>query len=443
MKIDSDYFGKVSPIFFIGLLAILIIVWPFPGTIAIRQITMALAASIGLLMTYRELKFDLVVKPIFFLGAFFLWVVIHYFFYAQNQTFEYAQLLSSWVRIFVSTILGLTLAIYLRHKVQSSLNRLHFWFLVLLIFLSMPFLVIYFNWGELMLMKKVTDTAEFWRKPYGDKHSIVFYGVIFIGGFFGVIQFFSWKKNKIYMCVAFGVIFIYLSIFFLANTKNGFGVFLFQLLSFCIVFIFARKINGKIIVGAMLISAIVVPIIFKHLDRNSSWKQLIPDIQIGYQIDSYPHWQRYDYGYPLNKNAQEVSPTNYERAAWGTAGLRLLLENPMGYGLIKQSFGHMAQIKWPNIDPVKVKSTHSGWIDFALAYGIPGITLVFLSIFFSLNAAWRNRGDFWGVLTLWVLPTTVFVWLVAELCTNHFVEMLFMILGFFALINNKSKNGCC
>jgi hypothetical protein len=134
-----------------------------------------------------------------------------------------------------------------------------------------------------------------------------------------------------------------------------------------------------------------------------------------------------------------VSATNYERAAWGTAGLTLLMENPMGYGLIKQSFGHLAQIKWPNVDPVKVKSTHSGWIDFALALGFPGIMLIWMCVFFSMRAAWSNRHSYFGVLSLWVLPTTAFVWLVAELCTNHFVEILFFILGFFAVINNKSK----
>jgi hypothetical protein len=298
-------------------------------------------------------------------------------------------------------------------------------------------MVIYFNWGDLNFSS--IHNAEFWQKPYKDKHSIVFYGATFIAGCFATLWFSSNRSQRLFVSISIIGIFIYLFTFLLTNTKNGFGVFVIQFLFFVFMILISRAINKKIVYAILFFVAIFGLMSFKHLDRNSSWKQLIPDIQIGYQIETYPNWQRYEYGFPRNKNGELVSATNYERAAWGTAGLTLLMENPMGYGLIKQSFGHLAQIKWPNVDPVKVKSTHSGWIDFALALGFPGIMLIWMCVFFSMRAAWSNRHSYFGVLSLWVLPTTAFVWLVAELCTNHFVEILFFILGFFAVINNKSK----
>ncbi len=437
MKYQDNFFKSYISHSFFAVLAVLIAVWPFPGTIAIRHLSLLIALILGLYISNKRLKSYLPAWPVLFLGFLFLWVLIHFFFYARNPSMEYAQLVSSWVRIFVSALLGIVFAVTIRENKYSSIQA-NLWLYVFLAFMVMPCMIILFNWNVLLNWSGVLE-LEFWQKPYGDKHSIVFYGVLMIAACLATLQHFGVTYKKLFTFIASISILIFLSIFLLANTKNGFGVFAFQLLSFMTVFIFLRKVNRKILIGCVLVVIVLVPMVSNHVSRNASWKQLIPDIQIGYQIERYPHWQRYDYGYPLNKYHQEVSATNYERTAWGVAGLTLLLEHPMGYGIIKQSFGYLALEKWPNIDPVKVKSTHSGWIDFALALGIPGIFLVFSSFLFSLRAAWGNRKQYWGILSLWVLPTTIFVWLVAELCTNHFVEMLFLILGFFAVINSKPE----
>lgn len=438
MKSQDNFFKPYIWHSFFAVLAVLIAVWPFPGTIAIRHISLLLALILGLYISHQNLKSYLMTWSVLFLGLLFLWVLIHFFFYANNPSMEYAQLVSSWVRIFVSALLGIVFAVTIRDNKYSSI-RTNLWLYIFLAFIIMPCMVILFNWNALFSLRGVLNT-QFWQQPYGDKHSIVFYGVLVIAASLATLQYFGVAYQKLSTFIALISILIFLSIFLLANIKTGFGVFAFQWLSFMAIFIFLRKINSKILIGCVLFGIILVSMVSNHLGRNVSWKQLIPDIQIGYQIEAYPHWQRYEYGLPLNKHHQKVAATNYERTAWGTAGLTLLLEHPMGYGIIKQSFGYLALEKWPNIDPVRVKSTHSGWIDFALALGIPGIFWVFSSLLFSLKAAWGNRNQYWGILSLWVLPTTIFIWCVAELCTNHFVEMLFLILGFFAVINSNPKN---
>jgi hypothetical protein len=67
-----------------------------------------------------------------------------------------------------------------------------------------------------------------------------------------------------------------------------------------------------------------------------------------------------------------VSVGNHELIAWGVAGGEFLLNNPLDYGLIELSFGHLAKERWPES---KLHQSHSGWLDFTIGLGLPGITL--------------------------------------------------------------------
>jgi O-antigen ligase len=58
--------------------------------------------------------------------------------------------------------------------------------------------------------------------------------------------------------------------------------------------------------------------------------------------------------------------------AWALAGIKLLQENPLGYGLLTLSFERLSKQKWENS---LLGLTHSGWIDFSLGYGILGLLL--------------------------------------------------------------------
>jgi hypothetical protein len=125
--------------------------------------------------------------------------------------------------------------------------------------------------------------------------------------------------------------------------------------------------------------------------------------------------------------------STYERTAWATAGLRYLSQNPMGAGLLADSFRKMAAKN--GIESHSLRFTHSGWIDLTLAIGVPGMLLIFLSIISSFYWAMKRQSELASV-TVWLLVAMIIFWLIAELATNkHFVEMLIFMLVFLGAVN--------
>ena len=75
-------------------------------------------------------------------------------------------------------------------------------------------------------------------------------------------------------------------------------------------------------------------------------------------------------------------------------------------------------------------ATHSGWLDFALGLGIPGLLLVLI----PLAAAWYRslfKEGLWFSYASWTIPVMTFAYLIAEVSEAHFIEMLFFMTAFF------------
>lgn len=174
--------------------------------------------------------------------------------------------------------------------------------------------------------------------------------------------------------------------------------------------------------------------ISKHLERNPQWFSMIADVKVGVDIDHQNRWKNSDaYPLPVNHFGRTVDISIYERSAWFTAGSRLLIENPLGYGLVNHSFGALASAKWPDYKVASEKfrgATHSGWLDFALGLGIPGLLLVLIPLWTSWYRSLYQNG-LWFSYASWTIPIMSFAYLTTEVAVGHFIEMLFFMTAFF------------
>ena len=161
------------------------------------------------------------------------------------------------------------------------------------------------------------------------------------------------------------------------------------------------------------------------------------DTKIAAQLDKYPHWKDAGkYGYPQNGYGTIVSITNYERAAWALAGIQLSIENPLGYGLVEDSFAKMAKTRWPDVG-TNLSHSHSGWLDVILGIGYPGFLLMFLALLFVLKSAHLGAQP-WATLAFWSLLANLLLWCTTEVsATVTFVTLIFWIcLGASLLLVN-------
>lgn len=108
---------------------------------------------------------------------------------------------------------------------------------------------------------------------------------------------------------------------------------------------------------------------------HGRWDGALESIRYGIAIDKSKNWMLTEDEVPDESSLlpQHINHSFYARAAWGTAALRGLLEQPLGRGYGSNAFGRYLDEKYGIRGAI---SSHSGWLDFAMANGIPGLALL-------------------------------------------------------------------
>jgi hypothetical protein len=140
-------------------------------------------------------------------------------------------------------------------------------------------------------------------------------------------------------------------------------------------------------------------------------------------------------GDPVLEDGSVASESVYSRTAFATKGLRLLLENPLGYGVVNESFKYLMKESLPGglgVYPINV--THSGWIDFSLCLDIPGVLLIWSAIALAFYFSFMQKTQ-WAYCSRWILAGSFLVWIFAEVGHTHFVETLFYLIALITAVN--------
>jgi O-antigen ligase len=219
------------------------------------------------------------------------------------------------------------------------------------------------------------------------------------------------------------------------NTKNGvfYGIFIILALAIKnLKFLTNFKNLSNRLIPIICVLFIIILAASIHIQQNRSWLNLVADVKVGLQIEKYQNWKNGVNGdRPINEYGEKVYGTNYERSAWLVAGLQLLKENAMGYGLVENSFGHLAKLKWPES---KLHQTHSGWLDLALGIGVPGLLLLLTAIFMGLFNIYKNTETIANI-SFWILISVCFIWVTTELSQKVYLDGLFFWTMFCSGIN--------
>jgi hypothetical protein len=229
------------------------------------------------------------------------------------------------------------------------------------------------------------------------------------------------------------VIFSVLGVFYLENIKNGF-IYGFILLIFFLTKLFFSGLSGLAKWQWILISLLIsfASIFFVHnIHGNDSWRTLIADAKVASQIDQNDVWK---YGrpelYPNNELGKKVSITNYERISWGIEAFRLVKENPLGYGTVLASFGHLTKEKWPDSS---LTQSHSGWLDLMLGIGIPGVLLLMSATLLAVKNATSLRFP-WAIFGVWSLVAILILFVTTEVSQKVYVDTFVWLVSLVAAL---------
>jgi hypothetical protein len=153
------------------------------------------------------------------------------------------------------------------------------------------------------------------------------------------------------------------------------------------------RYRKQILAGAAVAALGLVTIGAFVQDR---WSGAVESIRYGVAIDKHKNWMRTENGISDESFdlPRHIDHSFYARAAWATVGFQGLAEYPLGRGYGSNAFGRYLTEKY---DIQGAISSHSGWLDFAMANGIPGLVLLLATSAALCVRSWKSFVNNTGV----------------------------------------------
>lgn len=435
MTINQGYLSNISVASVCGLLWI----WVIPGTIALRHGLLAVGCIAGIFLVKSRWgvlsRSRIHLLPLYAIAALFVWVGIHYNFFSLNHALEFSEIKGLWFRSFAGCMMAIGFAIaFYDHK---SLRKYFYISIFSVPFLNlMSYLIACIQKGAFI---KPIDFFQF----YFAKIETAYFGavatVIAVNRLYHLLFSVELKSRNHQIALYFLGIALVLLSDLVANTKNGMAITLSlcALLSLAItVKIFSNVKSAK--VPAFIVSTLMLFLLTLVWQGHKSfaykgWDTIYQDIAVAIDVDKNTQWQKKEglVEPPLNSLGLPASLNTYSRFAYGAVGIRLIASFPYGYGSINQSFDGLQS--FANIYHEHRGQVHSGWIDFGLAFGLPGLALIFTSLIGIIILGSRQKNEL-SILASLLAGMLIPFGLIAEISYKQYFEATLFFIVFAATI---------
>lgn len=424
--------------------ALLIAIWPLPGTMALRNIVLVVGFIASFCLIGRSFHYFFRVNfyPVWMILLFFAWAIFHYYVFGVNSEEQLYELKGVWLRTFFAVSIGMGLGFGLAVIDDAKLSE-NVEIILIAGFFGTPFIFFSRYLFEVFLTGEVLH-RDFYMNPYLSKVPITVFGGIFLPLILlRAIRNHRGESHLGANGIALAGLFLFLFSAFFSGAKNAFLIFSL------VVIIFFGSMPWRLILGSGLkfslkggivgggVVIFVFMVFLKHIDYSDAWKNPLADIKVAIDINENQRW-KVGLAAPLpnNEYGVPVSITLYERTAWIVAGMNLIYENPLGYGLLSHSFGPLAQAKWPEFKTPNASgktkgATHSGWVDFTLGLGVPGLLLVIIPLLVSTVRSF-GYSSYWSDCVGWCGVVIVIAYFTSEAAADHFIELLFFLIAWFS-----------
>jgi len=434
--------------------SILFGIWVLPETILIRHICLILGALIGLYVIFqnRALFLKREALPIGLLCLLFAWALFHLFFLGQDFEAQWLEWTTIWKRAAIGLVFAIGFGISLVDQAKDgTVKRVKTSWWIVFGGLALPTIFFWIKWFLGILAYRYGLEFPDYLRLYDEsarffvhKSAYVFFCLpllgVSLGRLYQLYQTSSLRKweSFIYLLSITAVLLNFL----VEKDRNG------EIYAFLLVVVFCTLLlKGqlrsfswqKITLGCLITLVPVVGAVYQFRN-NPQWNSIISDAKVAVKIDQYNNWQdQARLMPPKDEEGKQISGTNYERIAWLTAALRLIRQNPQGFGLVERSFGRLGKKVWPD---AKLHQSHSAWLDFTLGLGVPGIVL----LLGSGILAWRNAKKIflpWNTAGRWGLSSILLLMCTTELSQRVYIDATIFMIGFAASLglNTVKKNG--
>ncbi len=434
------------------LFAVLYAVWLLPNTVFVRNFCLIAGSLLSLPVIFLRWRMFFQAKaiPIWMIAALFLWVTIHLFFIGQEHFLQQEEFAKSWKKIIMGSPFALGLGFSIASNFPKSKDtvfadsderqkRLATYWKVIYVGFMLPILIYFIKLGATAWARHhgvdVSPHLIISREIFTDPFAIPRAGYVFFvmpALTIAIVKISidlknrlnPFKSNLMYLIA----LILTLILFYVENDRLAFLFSLLIILLSAIPVMKSRIDDSSPIKVSMIICLTLIGLgLFSYAmyRQNTQWNTFLADAKIAIQVDRYDNWKYAPEYLPVNELGQKASDSNYKRIAWLIVGSRMAFENPLGYGLMSQSFGRIGVLKWPDS---QMSWSHSAWLDITLGYGFPALILFLGATFFS----WINSRATLVPLRLlgrWGLGAFALVFMFKEVSSEVYVNaFIFLIL---------------
>lgn len=423
---------------------VLLIVWALADTIAARNISIyvgLLTSTAWILLESPKItRYDLLVPALLMGVPIWLWVI--YFFFPIDPAAQFKEMTGTWLRVMLLIIFGFNLGLMIS---RNSKLALVIW--LALACIPAAALIVYFNEVYNRGYWDIPKYTGFFKTKVAATYFLMWPYLLGCAGIFRAsIDLLSGKSIRVLSKFVPPLILVSVCLYLFSVFNTLTGLLISSLILALILIFFLRIIfysNFKknklraLVIGFLLISPILILNAKNISTQNSKISYIIEDILISMQLNSNTSWKyQGDLTPPMDKLGRRVNGSAYERTSWLLKGYQYLAQHPFGSGDAHFSFGRYMEHEYPGSATTK---THSGWLDFSLGVGIPGLIFLWAAIFIVFSNSWRNavsndyRFNFLAVA--FMLGGIWLLWHPGELSYREFIEHLFFLVALFASIN--------
>jgi len=435
MKISEKYLANIS----VASVCALLFIWVLPNTIALRHGLLVVGCISGAFLIKKNWNsfypFKAKLMPLYAIICLFIWVGIHYCFFSLNPALELSEIKGLWIRTFFGFIMAMGFAIAL-----SQNNSLRKYFYISIFFVPIINVLAYVY-------------ACYLNGGFIEPNAFVFFLYAKIEtAYFGALAASLAVSNIIYFLVVnktkyppwtiglyvLGIVLVLVSAL-VSTTKNGIAIALgLCALLFLVILVNAtlNAVESKLFsLGVAVFILIAATIVWQgHKSVGyKGWDTVFQDAKTGLDVDKNQQWQKLEgsVSFPLNSLGIPAVANTYTRFAYAAVGVRLISQYPLGYGSVNQSFNGLQGIA--EIPHEHRGQVHSGWIDFGLAFGLPGILFLLSSFFYTIYLGVRRHGELDLIAAVFSLTLLGFC-LIAEMSYKQYFESWIFMMTFSATI---------
>jgi hypothetical protein len=423
-------------------------IWPLANSIAARNIVLALGATLSIILIFQSFKRLPVTSLLssYFLLGLVCWVLLLYFINPISPETQWQEIKSTWLRVTLATLLGTGLG--LACSGSSTFKTLTLLgFLPLLATQSVLYLHQLYTLSDL----SPPFTIGIFVTKAGGTYFLMWPFLLicaYIDFLFNPANNATQQRNtvlKLGFCLPiFTICFL---AFYSLGSLNGLliaCICTFVLIGRIVIKVFLHRrhiIMGTGIFASFLIISAASIHMYSKQDGNK-YHHLLRDIQIGAQIDRYTNWRNDTPIWVPDLPGQfPVSHSTYYRVANFINGTHLITGYPLGAGFTYHPYGFYMSRIYPGST---VTHTHSGWVDFTLGVGVPGLLLCWLAIASGILLAIKNQmleryapsTNLWSFIVIWGLSGISLLWVVAEVSEKEYIEHLMFMIALLASGNS-------